>query len=80
MRERTTEDLRESLFKTIDDLRNEKISAQRAIAVCKVSAEIVKTAELELRAAAFIAGPEAIPTVALLELTSDYEEAPAQDN
>lgn len=51
MQHRTTETLRDVLFQTLDDLREHKISDKDALAVCKLSAEIVKTAELELRMA-----------------------------
>lgn len=71
---KTTEDLRASLFQTIDDLQADRISAQRAIALCKVSAEIIKTAEIELKAAQISAGPDELPDVSLLQLTSESGE------
>lgn len=46
--QRTTEDLREILFNTLDDVRSGKIDHQQARAVGDLAGRIVDTAELEL--------------------------------
>jgi hypothetical protein len=45
----TTQDLRETLFKTIQDLRTGKIEARTAGAVANLADKIIKTGDLDIR-------------------------------
>lgn len=46
---RTTEDLREILFETIDDVRSGKLETKEAGIVLKLAEQVCKTAELEIQ-------------------------------
>lgn len=48
--ERSTQDLREVLFKEIDDLRSGQATAKRATALSKIATNIINTARLDLDA------------------------------
>lgn len=46
---RTTEDLRETLFDTLDQLCAGKKTPQEAAQICNISQTILKTAEIEIK-------------------------------
>jgi hypothetical protein len=51
MAHRTTEDLRETLFGVIDDLRAGRIDKKDAQVICNLAKSIIETADLEITVA-----------------------------
>lgn len=49
MSQQTTESLRSILFQAIQDLNDDKITVDKANSICKLTTEIVRTAELEIK-------------------------------
>lgn len=76
----TTQTLRAKLFDAIDDLAAGKIESRDAMAIAKLSAEIIKTAELEIRyakeLAALDSGDSGINPGPLLLTDSKSTDAP----
>lgn len=46
--ERTTQGLRDVLFETLEELRSDKITHQKANSICGIASQILNTAKMEM--------------------------------